>query len=115
MAYPPVEIHNSTPHFASGKVHYPTIFCTDDNYDVKSFDTWKAPGRGVCLVTKITAKLSVFGKDYDATPYESAGTTYSQFAIIQTAQTSFLVTRITSAASPDDKPADYVEPTTKQK
>jgi hypothetical protein len=115
MAYPPVSIVNSTNYTASGKVSYASIFCSDDNYTVGPNSTWTASSRGVCLVTKITATLSVFGTDYQATPYESSGTSYSQFAIIQTGATTFEVTRRVSLAKEDQPPADYVEPKAKQK
>lgn len=114
MSYPLVEIKNSTNYIASGKVSYASIFCSDDNYSVTPLTTWKASSRGVCLLTKITATLKTPSGDIVATPYESSGTSYSQFAIIQTGPNSFAVTRIVNLKE-DAVPEDYVEPTIQQK
>ncbi len=114
MAYPPVQIHNSTPFVASGKVNYRTVFCSDDSYFVTPNTTWTGPGRGTCLVTKISATVKTPNGDIEATPYSSVGTSFSQFAIIQTGANSFQVTRIV-AEFEDEQPEGYVEPTTKQK
>jgi hypothetical protein len=111
MSYPPVQIHNSTNYSATGTVDYASIFCSNDNYQVDAGKTWTGPGRGVCLVTQITAVLLVDGKQVQAAVYQSSGTSYSQYAIIQT-KDGFAVTRVTSGL---EVPEGHVEPTTKQK
>jgi len=79
--------------------------------------SWTASGRGVCLVTEISANVSTPGGTVEATPYTSSGTSYSQFAVLQTSDNplAFEVTRRVSLAPEDAPPADYKEPTTKQK
>jgi len=114
MAYPPVQIKNSTEFVVNGKVEYRSIFCSDDSYFVTPTTTWTGPDRGACLVTKITATVRTPGGDIEATPYTSSGTSFSQFAIIQTGPGSFQVTRIVTEFE-DQPPAGYVEPTTQQK
>jgi hypothetical protein len=113
MAYPLVHISNSTNYDASGEVSYRSAFCKDDKYTAPANKSWTAKSRGVCLVTKITATLSVLGTDHEAAPYESVGTSYSQFAIVQLDGGNFVVTRVVSALE-DQPPANYVEPTTQQ-
>jgi hypothetical protein len=114
MGYPVVQIANSTNYIASGTVSYASIFCSNDNYNVTPNTTWSAGSRGVCLVTEISAVLITPGGNIQATPYRSSGTSYSQFAIIQTGPNSFEVTRRVSM-SEDPRPSNYVEPTEKQK
>jgi hypothetical protein len=114
MAYPVVEIVDSTPYNISGTVSYASIFCSNDNYSATPNTTWSASSRGVCLVTNISAVVKTPNGDIVATPYTSSGTSYSQFAVIQTSSTSFEVTCRVSLTE-NDRPADYVEPTTKQK
>jgi hypothetical protein len=114
MSYPPVQITNSTNFIASGTVHLASIFCSNDDYTVTPNTTWTEGGRGVCLVTKITATLKTPQGNFEAQPYESSGTSYSQYAIIQTGPTSFEVTRRVSAGE-DFKPADHKDPTEPQK
>ena len=111
--YPPVTIHNSTQYIANGTVVYASIFCRDDNYTVTPNVPWKKD-RGVCLITRITATVQTPQGNIQATPYTSSGTSYSQFAIIQTGANSFMVTRLTEG-SEDQRPEGYVEPTTQQK
>ncbi|MDE9448417.1 hypothetical protein KKJ04_23700, partial [Xenorhabdus bovienii] len=72
-----------------------------------------ASSRGVCLLTKITATVRTPNGDIEAVPYTSSGTSYSQFAIIQTGNNTFEVTRRVTYA--DEIPEDYIEPTEKQK
>ncbi|TWD93364.1 hypothetical protein FB550_1151 [Neobacillus bataviensis] len=92
-AYPDVSITNSTQFIASGRVEYLSAFCRDDNYTVTPNTTW-TNSRGVCLITRITATVRTPDGDFAATPYTSSGTSYSQFAIIQTGRNRFEVTRI---------------------
>ena len=75
---------------------------------------WQASSRGVCLVTEITATVKTPNGNIVATPYSSSGTSYSQFAIIQTGANSFEVTRRVSALE-DAIPEGHLEPTEKQK
>ena len=93
MSYPRVTIANSTTFIISGKVSYMSAFCSNDHYDATPNTTWKAGSRGVCLVTKISAKVKTPDGDIVATPYTSSGTSYSEFAVIQTGPSSFEVTR----------------------
>jgi len=117
MAYPPVNIVNSTGYSVSGTVTYASAFCSNDNYGMGPNKSWTASGRGVCLVTEISANVSTPGGTVEATPYTSSGTSYSQFAVLQTSDNplAFEVTRRVSLAPEDAPPADYKEPTTKQK
>lgn len=95
--YDPVQITNSTSYNAFGRVEYAFIFCSDDNYAVQRDETWRASGRGVCLVTRITATVRTPSGNIEAEPYVSSGTSYSRFAIIQVGVNQFQVTRIVSA------------------
>jgi len=95
--YDLVQIFNSTSFNAFGKVEYASIFCSDDNYSVQRDETWRASGRGACLVTRITATVRTPSGNIEAEPYTSSGTSYSQFAIIQVGVNKFQVTRVTSA------------------
>jgi hypothetical protein len=117
MAYPKVNIVNSTGYSVSGTVSYLSAFCSNDNYGMGPNKSWTASSRGVCLVTEISADVATPGGSVSATPYTSSGTSYSQFAVIQTNDNplAFEVTRRVSLTAPDDKPADYEEPTTNQK
>ncbi|PHM31151.1 conserved hypothetical protein [Xenorhabdus innexi] len=40
MAYPKVNIVNSTSYNANGKVEYASIFCSNDDYSVTPNTTW---------------------------------------------------------------------------
>jgi hypothetical protein len=114
MSYPLVNIFNSTNYIASGTVHYKSAFCSNDDYTVTPNTAWQADSRGVCLVTKIDATVRTPNGDIVANPYTSSGTSYSQFAIIQTGPNSFEVTRRVSSLE-DKTPSDYVEPKEQQK
>jgi hypothetical protein len=114
MSYPCVNIVNSTNYIASGKVSYMSIFCSNDDYTVTPGTSWTAGSRGVCLVTEISAVVQTPNGNIQAAPYTSSGTSYSQFAIIQTSPTSFEVTRRVSGAE-DVAPEEHVEPTSQQK
>jgi len=95
--YDPVQITNSTSFNAFGKVEYASFLCRDDSYSVLRDQTWTAPGRGLCLVTRITATVQTPSGNIQATPYTSSGTSFSRFAIIQTGVNQFQVTRVVSA------------------
>ena len=93
LAYDDVNIRNSTDYIASGEVEYASIFCSDDSYTVTPNTAWEASSRGACLVTEITASVETPDGNYRADSYTSSGTSYSQFAIIQTGGHTFEVTR----------------------
>jgi hypothetical protein len=114
MSYPDVEITNSTNFIADGTVHYMSIFCSNDDYEVTPNTTWTAGSRGSCLVTEIDAVVHTPNGDIQASSYTSSGTSYSQFAVIQTGANSFEVTRRVTGAE-DVAPEDYEEPTSEQK
>lgn len=114
MAYPNVSVADSTAYLVSGTVHYLSAFCSNDDYSATPNTTWTARSRGACLVTKIDAVVKTPGGDIEAVPYTSSGTSYSQFAVIQTGEGAFEVTRRVSAME-DVAPDDYVEPTMQQK
>jgi len=115
VSYPNVHIKNSTKYDVKGNVVYNTFVCRDDVYYANPLSDWTAGSRGVCLVKEISGELSVEGKWIRATSYNSSGTSYSEFAVIQTKANprEFAVTRI--ATTGDEPPADYVEPTENQK
>ncbi|MGQ8873445.1 hypothetical protein [Paenibacillus sp. TSA_86.1] len=96
--YDPVQIYNSTPFNAYGTVEYASIFCSNDRYSVQREGTWRASGRGVCLLTRITATVITPSGNIEAEPYTSSGTSYSQFAIIQVGPNQFRVTRVVGSA-----------------
>lgn len=114
MAYPKVKVFNSTPFEAKGTVEYASVFCSNDDYKVKSYKLWEATSRGVCLLTKISAIVKTDIGDIQATPYTSVGTTYSDFSIVAGPNNTYRVTRNVSATN-EPIPVDHVEPTTKQK
>jgi hypothetical protein len=99
--YPAVHIVNSTSYAVTGTVVYSV--CSDDNYNIDAGPgtSWTGPSRGGCLITEITAQLAVNGSFISATPYTSSGTSYSQFAILQTNNSplEFEVTRRTNAVA----------------
>ncbi|MEK3884339.1 hypothetical protein [Paenibacillus sp. PL2-23] len=95
--YDPVQISNSTPYSAFGRVEYASIFCSNDGYNVQSNQTWTGPGRGICLLTRITATVRTPLGNIEAQPYTSSGTSFSQFAIIQVGENRYQVTRVVSA------------------
>lgn len=113
MAYPDVHIVNSTKYPANGEVDYMSIFCSDDHFHIDPGQTWEH-SRGVCLITKISAEVLTPGGAVQATPYESSGTSFSQFAIIELGPNHFAITRVVTG-SEDEPPADYEEPTSEQK
>ena len=101
--YPLVTIINSTSHQAKGRVAYPG--CHDDDWTALPWDTWKATSRGLSLVSKITAPVNVDGRWIDAQPYDSSGTSYSRYVLIQTSSNSFEVTRrVVGEASDQEEP-----------
>jgi len=98
--YPYVHIINSTAYQITGTVQYPGAFCSNDGYSIPpSYGTsWTADSRGLCLVSAVTATVSIPNQPpIEATSYQSSGTAYSQFAVIQTNSNpmQFSVTRIT--------------------
>jgi len=114
MAYPLVKIANSTNHKVKGKVKYMSSFCSNDDYKIEPNSKWKAKHRGVCLLTEISADVEIGPNTFvTATSYKSSGTSYSNFAVIQTGEQSFELTRIVNGAK-DEIPEDYIEPTEQQ-
>lgn len=99
MGYSDVHVHNATNYAASGEVVY--AVCSDDSFNISAGHDW-SHSRGLCLITKVSAKLSVNGQFIDAVPYTSSGTGYSQFVIYQRADGTFAVTRDTSAMGAED-------------
>jgi hypothetical protein len=94
LAYPLVSVSNSVPYVVSGTVVYASAFCSNDDFDITPNTVWTATSRGVCLVTKIKAYVKTPNGNVDATPYESSGTSYSQFAVINYGDgNNFQVTR----------------------
>lgn len=88
FAYDPAYIKNNTDYTISGKVDYGDssgIFCSNDNYTVRPGGSWKASGRGGCLIYKITGQASGRAKHGESTSIvkytSSVGTTYSRFQI----------------------------------
>ncbi len=114
MGYPLVNIFNSTNYIVSGTVSYASLFCSNDDYTVTPHTSWEAKSRGACLVTNISAVVKTPNGEIQATAYSSSGTSYSQFAVIQTGANSFEVTRRVTGHE-DSRPADHVEPTSKEK
>ena len=93
--YPYVTITNKTPYDTlQGKfdfhdvlyndVEYSTDFCKNDRYSVAAHQTWKASSRGTCLVSTITAVLTLpDGSGLLCDYYWSLpATSYSIFSII---------------------------------
>lgn len=116
MSYPLVHIVNSTAYGASGTVSYASAFCSNDNYSASANGgSWTASSRGVCLVTQVSATVFVNGSPINAAAYESSGTAYSQFAIIQTGPNAFAVTRMTLSSDSVDVGDLQPEPTEMQK
>ena len=88
-----VRVTNNTPYdvkTSGNKVEYGGWgfgpFCSDDKYLVNSGQTWSATSsRGICMVGYINAELTLpDGDDGNliCTPYNSVGTSYSQYYII---------------------------------
>jgi hypothetical protein len=115
MSYPVVCIANSTPYPIGGTVDYASFFCSNDSYNIEPNGTWCASSRGVCLVTQITATVSYNGQAVNASPYTSSGTSYSQFAVVQTSPGVFAVTRLTSLSDDIDTGEKLPEATEHQK
>jgi len=97
--YPAVNIINSTTHAVTGTVVYAA--CSDDDFKIAAGPgtSWTGPYRGGCLITEISAQIAYEGTFVEATPYESSGTSYSEFAVIQQNQKNppgFEVTRRTT-------------------
>jgi len=91
MSYPDVNITNSTKFSVTGTVHYAA--CSSDNFNL-STGTNQSFGRGVCLVTEITAEVYLPSGKVAASSYESSGTSYSQYAVIEQPPGSYKVSRV---------------------
>jgi hypothetical protein len=64
----------------TGIVHYMSPTCSNDTFTLAPRTAWTAGSRGICLVTGIEA-TDTTGKS--STPYDSSGTSYSQFLVYQ--------------------------------
>lgn len=109
MAYPPVRVTNTTQYVVSGTVNF--IACSHWDYGPLSPITYVEHKRGVCLLTKVSAKVET--KEHgtvDATSYTSSGTSYSQFAVMQMSETEFVVTRVVTGAKDETPPEDDGRP-----
>jgi len=115
MAYPLVNICNSTLYPVSGQVIYESAYCGNDQFTIAPGKCWEASSRGVCLVGEIVVTVLVNGNPVQAAPYTSSGTSYSQFAVIQIGSDSFAVTRVTSANDSVDVGEVEAAPTETQK
>lgn len=96
MAYPLVQITNSVPaaSMIDGTVSY--MSCSGDSYILtKKQKKWTATSRGICLVTEITATVTIADDEVAATSYTSSGTSYSEFAVISK-DGLYQVTRVVS-------------------
>ncbi|MFN5984308.1 MAG: hypothetical protein ACK476_07505 [Fluviicola sp.] len=91
MSYPDVHIQNSCGHTATGTISYAA--CSSDSYNLGN-GSGQSFGRGVCLVTEISATILLPTGKVDATPYSSSGTSYSQYAVIQSSPGVYAVTRV---------------------
>lgn len=98
MGYPDVKVTNATEHNLVGGVTYESIFCSNDTFSIGigPGTSWST-SRGICLITSVYAVIDFRGTPIQATPYSSSGTSYSQFAVVQTGEKSFEVTRLVSA------------------
>jgi len=94
MEYPEISILNSTPFDASGVISYAGASCSEEKYKIESSRPWGPISRGDCLVTKITGTVYTPTGSVEATPYTSSGTSYSQFALVQTDDGGFQITRL---------------------
>jgi hypothetical protein len=109
-----IRITDSTPYPVSGHVHYPTFFCSDDDYDVAPAGTW-SNGIGLCLIERITATVHTPDGDVTAQPYVSSGTPLEDFAVVSGGVPgTYLVTRLVDGTE-DVPPSNYREPTEQQK
>lgn len=82
------EIINKTQYAVSGKVNK-GILCKVDYYSVAPMTTWSGD-RGACLITGISASLTINGAAVSAQSYSSSGTSYGTFFITPT-ETDFRV------------------------
>jgi hypothetical protein len=98
MSYPDVHITDSTKFTVAGTVHY--IACSSDDFNIGPGSDW-SHSRGVCLISKITSQVFLPDRQVDATPYESSGTSYSQFAVIENPPGQYAVTRVVSLVGND--------------
>jgi hypothetical protein len=113
MSYPDVDIHNSTNFIVRGEVKYLSRFCSNDEFWITPNTHW-SHSRGVCLIYEIEVTVRTPSGDVPAKRYESSGTSYSKFAVIQVGPNEFEVTRRVTGTE-DNPPADYQEPTEQQK
>jgi len=115
MAYPDVHVKNSTPYqVINGKVNYASAFCSDDRFQISPNGDW-SNRRGVCLITQVYATVVYNGREVRATPYSSSGTSYSEYAILETSPGAFAITRMVTGVEDSDVGVLEAEPTEFQK
>jgi hypothetical protein len=100
MSYPDVHVHNSTNYSVTGTVHYAA--CSSDDFNLgPGTDFYHS--RGACLITEITANVFLPNGSITATPYESSGTSYSQYAVIENLPGKYTVTRVVNLIGNKDE------------
>ena len=92
--YPYAAVLASTEYEVSGEVHYESPSCKNDLFTAQPGTYWHATSRGICLILKITATVHTPTGSVEAVSYTSAGTSFSQFAVIMTGSSAYAVTRI---------------------
>ena len=118
MGYANVTIQNNTPYQVQGTVHYPSAFCSNDDFGIGPNGTWTAGSRGLCLVSEITAQLLINGNWVGAGSYESfPGTSFSSFAVKQNSDGTYSVYRPAYLGTGKDTEVGELqaEPTEQQK
>lgn len=107
MSYDDVSVTNSTPFTIRGTVFYAA--CENDGFEgLHSGNTWKH-SRGLCLITSVWVTVQTDKGDVGAKPYESTGTSYSQFMVGVDASGNYVVTRIVSTT--EENEPEHVHPT----
>jgi hypothetical protein len=94
MSYPDVSITNSTPYTIRGTVFY--MACENDGFTDLHPGRSRSFSRGFCLITSIYATIETPQGDVAAEPYQSTGTSYSEFAVTVNREGKYVVTRITT-------------------
>jgi hypothetical protein len=110
MGYPDVRVTNSTSYPVTGGVTYESIFCKNDTFSLPPGPgtSW-SNSRGVCLITSVYAVVTYNGTSVQASPYSSSGTSYSQYAVVQTGDGVFAVTRLTTSEGDSTGEIQHVE------
>ena len=101
--YPYAHVENLSPYEIHVKVTYMSIFCSDDEVTIAPGQSWTADSRGVCLITEVSSTMKLPEGEINCIPYESSGTSYSQFMVAYKAPLKCLVTRIVNESGPEDR------------